>query len=388
MAAINQPGPHLSLRERDRRYAAVRERLRDRGADCVVVAGSNLFYLTNSLPGERCGVLPTQDLPFEAVLNGRHLMDVSPQVLIDAQDWVKKLRGGNDASPVIDIITELRLDKGTIGITPGDYSQSFGRQLQTRLSDAKFVDVGDIFIDLRTIKSDEEIAMIDRANLLFDLAVERVHHVARPGMLGRQVVQEGIKAMWEAGGDLDSTFGFTFAAVPNQSPILGALCKDRPVQAGDIGTMTAHTEYHHYAGHSDQEISFGEPKPVHRDMFNSVLHVRDAVLKQVKAGVTQADLIATYQKACEETGFLSSPHSQIHQYGIDVPEFPGPSFTVGEAPRGGRANWVLKAGMIYSISPTLVAPSGDLLLGGTSLVVTENGYRELADRKVELLVAQ
>jgi hypothetical protein len=75
----------------------------------------------------------------------------------------------------------------------------------------------------------------------------------------------------------------------------------------------------------------------------------------------------------------------MHQYGIDVPEFPGPAF---KAP-GGPRNFTLAPGMIYSISPTLVAPdSDDTLLGGTSLVVTETGYRELGDRKVELLVAK
>src|SRR5204863_3508771 len=138
-------------------------------------------------------------------------------------------------------------------------------------------------------------------------------------------------------------------------------------------------EYGHYAGHSDQEISFGEPKPVHHDMFDAVLQVRDEVLKKVRAGVTHRDLQQAYEEACKHTGFKSSVHSQMHQYGIDVPEFPGPEFKA-DGPR----NFVLKPGMIYSISPTLVAPDGeDTLLGGTSLVVTEDGYRELGDRKVE-----
>jgi hypothetical protein len=44
--------------------------------------------------------------------------------------------------------------------------------------------------------------------------------------------------------------------------------------------------------------------------------------------------------------------------------------------------------MIYSISPTIVAEKDtETVLGGTSLVVTETGYRELTDRNTELLVA-
>ncbi|HZT08331.1 MAG TPA: M24 family metallopeptidase [Chloroflexota bacterium] len=395
MATVTGDGPRLTLGERDRRYSELRARLTERGVDCVVVVGSNLLYLSNGLPGEQVGVFPTRDEPFMVALNRRHLVDVPAQVLVDAQDWVKDIRAGGDAATVADRVRELRLERGTIGVADsraaiGGLSHGMYAQLQQALPNAKLEDVTDIFLDLRTIKSEEEIALIERANVLFDLAVERIHRVARPGMRGIEVVQEGIKAMWEAGGDLDSSLGFTFGAVPKQNPILGALGRDRQIQPGDIGTLTAHAEYHRYGGHSDQEISFGEPKPAHRAMFDAVLHVRDEVLRHVRPGVTHGELASVYEGACRQTGFRSSPHSQMHQYGIDVPEFPGPSFLIASrgAPRGGRGDFTLQPGMVYSISPTLVAPDADdTLLGGTSLVVTQDGYRELGDRKVELLVA-
>ena len=384
MAQTAENLPTISLRERDSRYAAVRERLRERSVDCAVVSKTNLFYLTNGIPGERNGVLPTGDLPIMVAINSRHLADIPASVVAESQDWVKDVRAGNDASPIIDRIKELRLERGTIGIVESDTGQPFYTQLRAALPGASVVDVGDIFLNLRTIKSDEEIAMIEQANRVFDAGIDGVFEAARPGMLGVNVVQEGIRAMWGAGGDLDSTMGFNFGSVPKQNPVLVHLSMSRRIQPGDIGTLTAHAEYKHYAGHSDQEISFGEPKPVHRQMFDAVLHVRDEVLKTVRAGATHSDLQQAYQEACRQTGFRSSPHSQMHQYGIDVPEFPGPAFKA-DGPR----NFVLTPGMIYSISPTLVAPdSDDTLLGGTSLVVTENGYRELGDRKVELLVAR
>jgi Xaa-Pro aminopeptidase len=391
MASVSTAGPTISLRERDRRHAAIKAALKERGVDCAILTGTNLFYVTNGLPGERMGVFPASDEPHTVFLNPRHLVDLSAQVLIDAQEWVKDIRPGDDARPAVERIRELRLERGTIGTIgargpSGGLSQGFMATLRKELPDANFEDVSDIFLNLRTIKSEEEIAMIERANVLFDLAVERVATVVRPGMTGRQAVQEAIKAMWEAGGDVDSTVGFNFGPVPAQNPILGALCWDRPIQARDIGTLTAHAEYHHYAGHSDQEVAFGDPKPMHRDMFDAVLQVRGEVLKAVKPGATHEDLVNVYRQECKKTGFNWSPHSQMHQYGIDVPEFPGPGFSVGEA---GARNFVLKPGMIYSISPTLVAPNGgDTLLGGTCLVVTESGYRDLGDRKVEMLVAK
>jgi Xaa-Pro dipeptidase len=389
MARVSDAGPRLSLQERDHRYTAVRERLRERGVDAVLVKDSNLFYLTNGLPGERFGLLPTRDEPIMVQLNGRHLADISPDVLADAQEWVKDIRAANDASPIVERLKELHLENGTIGVTEsrsasGGLSHGLYSALQTAFPNAQLVDVTDIFADLRTCKSDEEVAMIERANLLFDLAIERVHQVARPGMTGKQLVQEGIRAMWEAGGDLDGTFGINIGKVPRQNPITGHFSLEHVVQEGDIATLTAHSHYHHYSGHSDQEIAIGEPKKLYQDMFDAVIHVRDEVLKAVKPGATQSDLQAAYRKACEGTGFRWSIHSQIHQYGIDVPEFPGPAFNA-DGPR----NFVLAPGMIYSISPTIVAPdSDDTVLGGTCLVVTQNGYRELGDRKVEMLVAK
>jgi Xaa-Pro aminopeptidase len=382
--------PALTLAERDRRYRAVRDRMRERGVDCAVVTGSNLFYLSNGLPGERTGLLPAQDLPMTVCLNSRHLADLPAQVVIDAQDWISDVRPGNDARPVLDRVRELGIEKGSIGILAGGVSHAFYAQLEAGLPDARMVDITDNFADVRATKSGEEVAMIDQANRAFDAAVLAVHECARPGMLGAEVVQEGIKAMWAAGGDLHSTFGFNFGPVPKQNPVLCELCLTRRIQQGDIGTLTAHAHYGGYGGHSDHEISFGEPRPLHRDMYEAVLRIRDAVLREVRPGATQRGLVQAYQQACQESGFRSSSHSQIHQYGIDVPEFPGPAFRVGDGSVRGRegADFVLAPGMIYSISPTVVAPNGeDTMLGGTSLVVTPEGFRELGNRKVELLLA-
>ncbi len=120
--------------------------------------------------------------------------------------------------------------------------------------------------------------------------------------------------------------------------------------------------------------------------------VRQAVLKRVRAGVTQRDLFDAYDATCAETGYGTSEHAQMHQYGLDVPEFPGTAFRIPDAKGGkglaGGGNFTLVTGMVYSISPTVVDPATeDLLLGGTSLAVTGDGYRELGAREVDLLVA-
>lgn len=389
--AVQSALPSLSIRERDRRYKALQTALRERNVDCAIVVGSNLFYLSNGLPGERMGLFSTDELSTTVVLIGRYLVDLPVSVLQEAQDWVSDIRAAGDAGPIVDRIKELHLEKGTLGLADRDLPIAIHQQLQRALPDAKIVDVSDIFANVRTIKGDEEVALIEQANRVFDAGIRRMFETVRPGMTGAQATQATIQGMWDAGGDLESTMSINFDAVPKQNPALADLCLTRAIRPGDVATLTAHAEYQHYAGHSDQEISFGEPSQMHKELFDAVLHVRDAVLKHVKPGSTQRELIDVYRAACKETPFRSSPHSQIHQYGIDVPEFPGPVYRIPDTGDGkgiGTAgNFTLVPGMIYSISPTLLAPNGeDTLLGGTSLVVTETGCRDLGDRKVEMLV--
>jgi hypothetical protein len=97
----------LSTMERDRRYTRLRSDLAERGVQATVAFGSNLFYLTNGLSGERAALFPTADEPITVLINGRHLADIPVSVLENAQDWVQDLRGGNDMSPLIDRIREL-----------------------------------------------------------------------------------------------------------------------------------------------------------------------------------------------------------------------------------------------------------------------------------------
>jgi Xaa-Pro aminopeptidase len=382
----------LSVAERDRRYGLIRRAMRERGMDALLVAGTNLLYLSGGLPGEFLGLLPAEEgEEFESLISWRYLVDIPKEVVLDSQDWVKRVRSGRNAAPLADRIRELKLDNGTIGYA-GGLSHDAHSALMKALPTLKLVDASEILNNVRTVKSAEEIVLIDRANHIFNAAISAIQAKARPGILGREVVQIGLNAMWDAGGDLGSAFSFNFGPRPAQNPVLAELCLNRRVQSGDIGTLTAHSHYHHYAGHSDQEIAFGDPKPAYVRQFEAVKKVRQAVLTRVRAGVTQRSLFDAYDAVCAETGYGTSEHAQMHQYGLDVPEFPGAAFRIPDAKGGkglaGGGNFTLATGMIYSISPTLLDPATeDLLLGGTSLAVTDDGYKELGAREVDLLVA-
>ncbi len=378
---------HLSIGERDRRYALLREALKDRGVDCAIVCASNLFYLTNGILGERLGLLPTDEAPPTVTLHWRNLVDIPPDALHQIQGWVEDLRQGNDASALVERIRELRLEKGVIGLGlanvlgQGGLSHVFYAELQSAFPSAHFVDVSDIFANVRAIKSGEEVAMIEQANRLFDSAIKAVCEQVRPGMLAVKFIHEGTRAMWEAGGDLSSTLVASCGPIAIRQHVVQELSLGRVIEPGDVAILTGLARYGGYAGHSDQEIRFGPPSALQREMAEAVRFLSDTVLKHVRPGARHSDLGAAYRDAVAETGFRPTGATDLHPYGIDVPERPSRE----GAPWNDRSDYDLRSGMVYSISPAVMAPNDDVMIGGTSVVVTESGYRTLGERSIELL---
>jgi Xaa-Pro aminopeptidase len=378
---------HLSVNERDRRYALLREGLRERGVDCAIVCASNLFYVTNGILGERLGLLPTEPFPPTVTLHWRNLVDIPPDALHEIQVWVEDLRQGNDASALVDRIRELRLENGAIGLGlanvlgQGGLSHVFYAELQTAFPHARFVDVSDVFLNARAIKSDEEVAMIEQANDVFDTAVRAVCDRVRPGMLGVRLIQEGTAAMWDAGGDLSSTLVASCGPIAIRQHVVQELSLGRRIEPGDVAILTGMARYGGYAGHSDQEICFGPPTRLQLEMIDSVRFLNDAILRHVHPGAKHSDLGAAYRSAIVDTGFRPTGATDLHPYGIDAPERPSHE----GAPWNDRSDYELRPGMVYSISPAVMAPNDDVMIGGSSIVVTDAGYRRLGSLAIELL---
>jgi len=201
-------------------------------------------------------------------------------------------------------------------------------------------------------------------------------------MLGATIIHEGTRAMWEAGGDLSSTLVASCGPIAIRQHVVQELSLARAIQPGDVAILTGLARYGGYVGHSDQQICFGPPTTLRREMIESVRFLSDAVLAQVRPGAKHSDLGAAYRDAIAETPFRPTGATDLHPYGLDAPERPSQE----GAPWNDRSYYELQPGMVYSISPAVMAPnSKDVVIGGTSVVVTEGGYRTLGDRKIELL---
>lgn len=270
------------------------------------------------------------------------------------------------------------------------------------------VDTDDVFPKIRATKTDEEIghiadaqqaneaAMAAAETMIADASVADADEAtsidgAEAGTLlyeGKPLTSERVKeeieiTLLHEGCALDQTIvaGGAQAADPHNRGS-GPLSADEAIII-DIFPRDKESKYN-----ADMTRTFlkGEPSPTIREWFDLTEEALEAALDAIEPGVTGEEVHAAacevYEDAGEptfrtdpttETGFI---HSTGHGIGLDVHEEPRLS-------NGGEA---LEPGHVVTVEPGLYDPD----VGGVRIedlvVVTEDGYDNLTDYPVELVV--
>ncbi|XVH31038.1 M24 family metallopeptidase [Haloferacaceae archaeon DSL9] len=258
------------------------------------------------------------------------------------------------------------------------------------------VDNADTLTTIRAVKTAEEIdhiAAAQRANEAAMRAAEDLIAAAtvEGGALtvdGAPLTSERVKeeieiTLLRRGCSLDETIvacGADAADPHNRGG--GPLRADEPIIV-DIFPRDKRTKYH-----ADMTRTFlkGEPTDEVCERFDVTDAAREAALATLEPGVTGAEVHDAVCDVYEGAGyptFRSDPttevgfiHSTGHGIGLDVHELP----------RVGASGGELQAGHVVTIEPGLYDPA----VGGVRIedlvVVTEDGYENLTDYPVELVV--
>ncbi|WP_225333815.1 M24 family metallopeptidase [Halomicrobium urmianum] len=251
--------------------------------------------------------------------------------------------------------------------------------------------------EVRATKTEDEVELIrdaQAANEKAMVAAERALRdadVAADGTLeldGEPLTSERVKEEIEVtllreGCALDDTIVAcgSDAADPHDRGS-GPLTAGDPVVV-DIFPRDKETKYH---GDMTRTFVVGEPSETVREWYDLTAEAHGAALDAVGPGVTGADVhdavCDVYEAAglptlrsdeSTETGFI---HSTGHGVGLDVHELP----RVG--PNGGE----LEPGHVITIEPGLYDPDVGGLRLEDLVVVTEDGYENLTDYPMELVV--
>jgi Xaa-Pro aminopeptidase len=400
MLAPNHYFPPFSQQEYERRYRVLSEAMKEAGLDCLVIYGAtplggndtgqiNAQYLSNFAGvGHTYVVFPVKEAPtlhIGMALHIKNAQDISP---------IQDVRIGVELEVTVSgRLKELGLNKGHIGIVgsgvsffmPCTLPYEHYTRLLNDFPEAEFRNVSEWYENLRSIKSDEEIALIDRAAALNDLCHEELFHAARPGISHadlRRIVEQ-IAFMHKGNHCMMHLSSWPMS---NQEwPYPDFWPTDRPVESGHLVMTEMPVGYGMYYTKLMSTFFLGEPTREYRDMFELAASVQERVISELKPGMKGSD-VDKFVEPIKEAGYLATGlisgwcnYNSPPFVGQTHPEFP-------QKPKQSHLDLVFKPGLCVQVMvyPIALDFKKGLWVGSTC-VFTKDGLRELNQYPVRRL---
>ena len=248
--------------------------------------------------------------------------------------------------------------------------------LAAALPELEFKPIGTDLDDLRIIKEQGEVELLDRCAEIASLALLATLDRIRPGAVERDVALSLEFAMRESGAD-DKSFDFIVA-----SGVRGALphgkASSKQICAGELVTLDFGAVYRGY--HSDETVtvSLGRPNDRQREIYSIVKDAHDRALEAVRPGVSCRDLDGIARGYIDSKGYGGFfGHGLGHGVGLEVHERPVIS---------PRSDSVLEEGMVCTIEPGIYIPDWGGVRIEDTVLVTGCGCRVLTRVSKDLLI--
>ena len=174
MANSQMQPPILSHAERDRRWARVRQLMRERGLDGLLVAGfrSREMYETyiSDDYNEGCVVFPLEGDPVVITWAYLRVMRARWSQERGTKLWVDDYRVATSGTAVAEVFREKNLAEASLGVVGlssqapteiyGAIPANFWMEITAALPKARWEDISEEFSQLMLVKSDEELAQV------------------------------------------------------------------------------------------------------------------------------------------------------------------------------------------------------------------------------------
>jgi Xaa-Pro aminopeptidase len=241
--------------------------------------------------------------------------------------------------------------------------------VQTR--DARFIDwcksvyplhqyqrIAPIVSALRSIKSSEEIALMQKACDITDKAFRRVLKFVKPGVKEYEIEAEFIHEFIKSGS---AGFAYTpIIASGGNSCVLHYIENDQTCNSGDILLLDVGASYANYNADMTRVIPVnGKFTPRQKEVYNSVLRVKNAATKMLRPGVIYFEYHKEIQKIIESEliGLNLLKKEEVEKQNPDKPLFQkyfmhGTSHMLGlDVHDVGNMHAKVSVGQVWTIEP-------------------------------------
>lgn len=334
-------GEHGNIRIPDQEYKERAQRaakmIQREGLDALIVNSNesdyaNARYFSGYWPlFERCGVAiaPTGET---ALMVGPESKEFgADRSKTDKVFVLKAYREGADPSyPELQADTYQDVFKA-LGITGKklrigvasylDTSVIIMEAIRDAFPEAEIVRSDQIMVELRSIKSENEIHCLREGYRIAELATQQVIKEIRPGMTELQMVGVAQRVIYENGAEYEGLPMYVFSEASTRHAI--SRSSYRKFEKGDIVQLNLSAKIDGYSAAIGYPIVLGKLEGRRRDVVMFGLEAHRWTQSQVRAGVPAADIAREFYKYYVDNGYKDNfVYGPLHGTGMIEVEAP------------------------------------------------------------------
>jgi Xaa-Pro aminopeptidase len=305
------------MRVRLDRIARIQDAMRRQGVIAIVVLNHDDYrYLFGTDRAQPRALIPFQGPPELIAFTGEE-----PELraaLVEGEVRVFGSVGGQ----IHDVVARIRelaaaappewsnAGRFKVGLQMWFHTPAFLVDLLRQVNpEAEVVSSDSIMDPLRTIKDEDEIALMTEAQRIAGVGMDRARALLRPGMTAHEVATEALYAMMRAGAEATSTPIYVNFGV--ETCMLHGRLSPKPLERGDLVLIDLTPQVQGYCANLARTFVMGEPDERQASLIATYREIVGAVRAALTPGVTTAVLDAQAEKVCETHGL-----AEYHVYGI------------------------------------------------------------------------
>ncbi len=244
-----------------------------------------------------------------------------------------------------------------------------------KLNVETWVPMGQTVNELRQIKTPEELDYLRKAESIGDAAFTAMLNFIKEGQTELEVA-----ARLEYEMKMNGAEGFSFDSIVASginSSMPHAVPSEKKLENGDFLTMDFGCIYKGYCSDMTRTVVIGKADSRQKEIYDIVLRAHKVSMAAVKPGMKGCEVDKVARDLITEAGYGDCfGHGLGHSVGLYIHEEPRFSMT---------DQTVLKANMIETIEPGIYVPGFGGVRIEDMILITEDGYEDLAHSPKELI---
>ena len=243
-------------------------------------------------------------------------------------------------------------------------------------ADTELVPAGKLLTELRSAKTEEELAVMQKAQDITDQVFAEIYDFLHAGVTESEVAAQLTYLQMKHGAEGNSFPPIVASGANGSMP--HAIPTAKPIQKGEFVTMDFGCIYQGYCSDMTRTVAIGQPSDEMRRVYDAVLEAQLAGIAAAKAGVPGCDVHNAAWDVLKKYGYGDYfGHGFGHSLGIEI----------HESPNANRANTKpLPAGAVLSAEPGVYLPGKFGVRTEDVIFLTETGNRILTHAPKHLII--